>query len=106
VGADVGATRSLTLAFDYLGQTLVNAPWVFRDFYPTQDIPGGTGPLSLGTIRGDKNTVALSSGSVGFKYNLLGNLLLTSNILFRLDNKGLRQDITPVVALSYAFGKK
>jgi len=106
LGADIGATRELTLAFDYLGQTLINAPRVFRDTFITQDIPGGTGALNIPTISGGKDTVVLSSGSFGIKYNPFGNLLLTSNILFRLDNKGLRQDVTPVVALSYAFGKK
>jgi len=106
VGADVGATRKLTLAFDYLGQALIHAPRVFHDTYPTQDIPGGTGTIWLPTISGGKDNVALSSGAVGFKYNLFGNILLTANVLFRLDDKGLRQDVLPVFALSYAFGGK
>lgn len=105
VGADVGATKGLTLAFDYLGQTLISAPRVFRDSIVTANIPGGTGSLTIPTVSGGKDTVVLSSGSVGFKYNLFGNLLLTTNILFRMDHKGLRQDVMPLVALSYAFGK-
>jgi len=105
-GADFGVTRRLSLAFDYLGQALINAPRVFRDTYPTQDIPGGTGVLSLPTISGGKDTVGLSSAATGFKYNLFGNLLLTGNVLFRLDSKGLRQNAIPLVALSYAFGGK
>ena len=104
VGAEVGATKGLTLAFDYLGQTLVNAPRVFRDSFPTDDIPGGTGALRLPTVSGGKDTAVLSSGSAGFKYNLFGNILLTGNVLFRLDNKGLRQDVMPLLGLSYAFG--
>ena len=106
VGADFGATKGLTVAFDYLGQTLVNAPRVFRDNFPTQNIPGGTGTLYLPTISGGKDTVVLSSASTGVKYNLFGNVLVTANLLFRLDNKGLRQDVIPLVALSYAFGGK
>jgi hypothetical protein len=105
-GADFGATRGLTVAFDYLGQTLINAPRVFRDNTQTQNIPGGTGILTLPTISGGKDTPVLSSASAGVKYNLFGNLLLTANLLFRLDNKGLRQDVMPLVALSYAFGGK
>jgi hypothetical protein len=104
VGADFGATKGLTLAFDYVGQTLVNAPRVFRDTYPTDDIPGGTGALRIPTVSGGKDVAVLSSAATGFKYNLYGNVLLTGNILFRLDNKGLRQDVMPVVGLSYAFG--
>lgn len=106
LGADIGATKGLTFAFDYLGQALVNAPRVFRDNFTTENIPGGTGALSIPTISGGKDTVVLSSASVGLKYNLFGNLLLTTNLLFRLDNKGLRQDVMPLVALSYAFGQK
>jgi hypothetical protein len=106
LGADFGATKGLTLSFDYLGQTLIDAPRVFRDNARTADIPGGTGTLILPTISGGKDTTALSSGAVGFKYNLFGNLLLTGNILFRLDNKGLRENVVPLVALSYAFGGK
>jgi hypothetical protein len=106
VGADIGATKGLTLAFDYLGQAPVNAPRVFHDNFLTQDIPGGTGTLKLDTISGGRDTVLLNSASLGMKYNLYGNLLLTTNLLFRLDNKGLRQTVTSLVALSYAFGRK
>jgi hypothetical protein len=106
VGADFGATRDVTFSFDYLGQTLINTPRVFRDSFPTQDIPGGTGTLSLATIAGGKDTALLNTAATGFKYNLFGNLLLTGNVLFRLDNKGLRQNVTPLVAISYAFGGK
>jgi Putative MetA-pathway of phenol degradation len=106
LGADIGATRRLTLAFDYLGQALFNAPRVFQTNFITENVPGGTGSLVLPTIGGGKDNVALNSGAAGLKYNLFGNLLLTANILFRLDNKGLRQNITPLVALSYAFGGK
>jgi hypothetical protein len=84
----------------------VNAPRVFRDSSPTENIPGGTGTLYIPTVSGGKDTVVLSSGSAGLKYNLFGNILLTTNILFRLDSKGLRQNVMPLVALSYAFGKK
>ena len=105
LGADVGATHRLTLSFDYLGQVLFDAPRVFRTPFITQNIPGGTGSLTLNNISGGKDDVGLNSGAVGFKYNLFGNLLLTADLLFRLDNKGLRQDVTPLVGLSYAFRK-
>ena len=105
-GGDFGATPRLTFSFDYLGQTLINAPRVFRDNFLTDNIPGGTGTLSLPTINGGKDTAVLSSAAAGFKWNLFGNLLLTGNVLIRLDNKGLRENVVPLVALSYAFGGK
>ena len=62
--------------------------------------------MSLPNITGGKDTIPLSSGAVGLKYNLFHQLLLTANVLFRMDNKGLRQNVTPLIALSYAFGLK
>ena len=105
LGADLGVTNRLTLAADYLGQTIFNLPRVFRSQTVTGDIPGGTGPIALPTISGAKDTIGLNNGAVGLKYNLFGHLLVTADLLFRLDNKGLRQDVTPLVALSYAFGQ-
>jgi hypothetical protein len=104
-GVDLGITGRLTLAVDYLGQTLFNAPRVFQTNVTTQNIPGGTGALTLPSISGGKDDVGLNSGAVGLKYNLFDRLLFTADILFRLDNKGLRQDVTPLIALSYALGR-
>ena len=62
--------------------------------------------MTLPTISGGSDNLALNSGAAGLKYNLFGKLLLTADLLFRLDNKGLRQNVTPLVALSYAFGSQ
>ncbi|HEX3880780.1 MAG TPA: transporter [Bryobacteraceae bacterium] len=104
LGADTGVTRRLTVSFDYLGQTLFDAPRAFLSDTVTQNIPGGTGSLVLPTISGGIDTIGLNSGAVGLKYNLFGKLLLIGDVLFKLDNKGLRQTVTPLVALSYEFG--
>ena len=104
-GADVGVTSRLSLAFDYLGQTVFNAPRVFRSTYQTENIPGGTGTLNLPDITGRKETMTLNSAAAGLKYNLFGGLLLTADLLFRLDDRGLRQDVTPLIAISRTFGK-
>ncbi len=106
VGADAGVTSRFTLSFDYLGQTLIDTPRAFRAIDMTQNIPGGTGTLTLPTIAGGTDTVGINNGAVGLKYNLFGKLLIIGDILFRLDNKGLRQNVTPLVALSYEFGRK
>jgi hypothetical protein len=105
VGADYGATKRLTLVFDYLGQTLFNSPVISRSQFTTANIPTGPGSQTLPTISGQKETSGLNNGAIGLKYNLFGQLLLTGNVLFRLDDNGLRQNVTPLVALSYAFGR-
>jgi hypothetical protein len=105
VGTDYGATKRLTLNFDYLGQVLVHAPRVFETTLTTADIPGGTGALTLPTISAGKDTIGLNNGAVGFKYNFFDRFLFTADLLFRMDNKGLRQTVTPLIAVSYAIGK-
>jgi len=102
-GVDYGLTGRLTLAADYLGQVLFDAPRVFRSSVRTQNIPGGTGVLTLPTISGGSDDVGLNSGAAGLKYNLFDRLLITADLLFRMDNRGLRQNVTPLIAVSYAF---
>jgi hypothetical protein len=106
-GADAGVTKRLTLDFDYLGQTLFNAPRVVIGSFTTANDTaiGGLPSQNLPTITGLKNTAGINNGAIGFKYNLFDQLLFTANILFRMDDNGLRQDITPLVGLSYAFGR-
>jgi len=41
--------------------------------------------------------------AVGAKYSLHGNLLLTGNVQFKLDDGGLRTKIVPLVGISYTF---
>ena len=105
LGADYGVTNRLSIATDYLGQVLFDAPRVFRSSITTANVPGGTGALTLPTVTPGKDTIGLNSAAIGLKYNLFDRLLLTADLLFRLDNRGLRQDVTPLIALSYAFGR-
>jgi hypothetical protein len=104
LGFDAGVTNRLTLDFDYLGQTLFDAPGISVTNFVTDNLPGGTGALTFPTIVGQTKTTTLNNGGVGFKYNLTRTLLLTADLLFRLDNHGLRQDVTPLIGLSYTFG--
>ena len=42
-------------------------------------------------------------GSIGFKVNPVGNLLVTANVLFSLNRKGLQDSLSPLFALDYSF---
>jgi hypothetical protein len=43
------------------------------------------------------------SGALGFKANVLGRLLVHANVMFKLDEGGLRDKVTPLVGIEYAF---
>ena len=42
-------------------------------------------------------------GSIGFKVNPVGNLLITANVLFSLNRKGLQDSLSPLFAIDYSF---
>ena len=70
--------------FDYEGRTAVETAH-FDEFTPR----GGNLNLTL--------------GSVGLKVNPVGDLLFSANVLFPLNEAGLRSRLTTVVGLDYAF---
>jgi hypothetical protein len=108
VGADVGVTKRLTLAFDILGQRVFGATRVFLDNpyrssvaeIPQTGVAVQQSYQQIGIRTGSFNVI---SGSAGFKAQVAGNLLLTANLLFQMNNDGLRAKAVPLVGLSYAF---
>jgi hypothetical protein len=40
---------------------------------------------------------------VGFKLNLVQRLLVDVNVLFKLNDNGLRDKVTPLLGLEYTF---
>jgi hypothetical protein len=115
VGADVRATRRLTGAFDIYGQRLFGNPELVSQPYtdlgncsgPTDATSATCGTYTPGTnhpnvsqITTDINVI---DASLGLKYNLVGRLVITGNVLLKLDNGGLRSRAVPLVGVSYNF---
>jgi len=84
-GADAGITDRFTLAFDLLGFEAIHADRL-------RSSPVGS------LIRQSFN---VTNGAAGFKARIAGNLLIQANLLFALNEAGLRSRITPLVGLSY-----
>jgi len=96
-GADIGVTKNLTLVFDVLGQRLVNAPRLSQQTFTAAN---GQTFDQVTFAHGDLN---ITDGSVGLKVSAGGSLLLDLNVLFKLDNGGMRAKVAPLVALEYSF---
>jgi Putative MetA-pathway of phenol degradation len=94
-GIDVGVTSKFSLALDYLGQRLLNAQRVFNA--PFTAVNGQVFPA----VRFEQRSVDITNGAVGFKVNPVGTLLVTFNLLVKLNNGGLRDRVTPLVGLSF-----
>jgi hypothetical protein len=97
-GADVAANDRLTLAFDLLGRYLINTERInIQDFHA---LDGTSVFRNIGFSKSSFNTL---SGSLGFKINIVDRLLLDANLLFALDNHGVRDKVTPLIGFEYAF---
>jgi len=95
-GFDVAVNPRLTFAADLVGRTLRNVVRLevgdvglgpqFQEFFST-----APGPLQVPLT------------SLGVKYNVWGNLLVSGNVLFPLTDNGLRDGMTPVLGFDYSF---
>jgi hypothetical protein len=94
VGADVSIVPSLTIAVDMLGQRVYDAVRI-------QQVQHVSGFPNLTFV--PNSNFGIHNGGVGFKYSIKDRLLLTANLLFAMDNGGLRQRVTPLIGLSYGF---
>jgi hypothetical protein len=108
-GFDWALSPRLTFIVDALGRTLRKSQ-VLREVDTTfeYNVNPNTDPVSLRSTT-LKQLVATQQdatsflGSVGFKINPVGNLLITVNGLFSLNNRGLQARFAPLVGLDYSF---
>jgi Putative MetA-pathway of phenol degradation len=107
-GFDWAVSPRMTFAVDLLGRDFINTRTVRVEQATFQANTNPAGPPNIVTAtfprlvagQGDSNSLL---GSVGVKINPFGNLLLTVNGLFRLNNEGLQDDFAPLVAVDYSF---
>jgi outer membrane putative beta-barrel porin/alpha-amylase len=110
VGADASIIKRLTAAIDLYGQHLIDSPRLvssqFTDFGKCSDVnctppltPGTTHPNVVGAITGS-NLVDLS---LGFKVQAFTKLVITGNVLIKLNDDGLRAKAVPLVGVGYSF---
>jgi hypothetical protein len=97
VGVDVGATKRLTLAFDFLGTWVTKSPRLIQEVFTAAN---GQAFKQIGFVTESYN---LANGAAGLKFNPAGRLLVDFNVLFKLDSAGLRDKVTPLVGIEYAF---
>lgn len=98
VGADMPVGSRVTVAFDVLGRVFLDAPRVQREEFRSLN-----GVSTFPNIRFTNQTFTEHDGAVGIKLNIAGELLIDFNVLFRLDDNGLRDKVTPPIGVEYAM---
>jgi hypothetical protein len=97
-GADVSVNPRLTLAFDLLGVYVIKGDRLRPELF--QALDGRSVFPNIGFARDSMHNM---SGAVGLKASLLDRLLVDVNLLFALDRHGLRDKVTPLIGIEYAF---
>jgi hypothetical protein len=96
-GWDAAITKRVTLSGDLIGQSFFGVQTL--TLTPYKDFSGTTFP----DIGGGKVTSNQLSFAAGGKFKLTGNLIVSANVLFRLNDAGLHYKPAPMIGLSYAF---
>jgi hypothetical protein len=105
-GADWAALRRVTLAADLLGSQYVNSVRLTSTTTPLPSPVANPQPpptAELPTITTQTGTYSINDLSTGFKWNPVRTLILSGNVLFQLNNDGLRARPTPLVGISCKF---
>jgi len=98
MGAVVAVHPRITLALDVLGRYIIDSPRVHLEDFVALD-----GRSVFPNIAFDTGSINELSSAVGLKINVAGRLLLNTNLLMRLNSEGLRDKISPLVGIEYAF---
>ena len=98
LGAVVAIHPRVTLALDVLGRYIIDSPRVHLEDFVALD-----GHSVYPNIAFDTGSINELSSAVGLKINVAGRLLLNTNLLMRLNSGGLRDKISPLVGVEYAF---
>jgi len=97
-GADISVNPHVTLACDLLGRYIIKSERIRLEDFHALD-----GKSIFPNIVFSRDSFNALSGSFGVKANVLQRLLLDVNVLFKLDEHGVRDKVTPLIGLEYAF---
>ncbi len=98
IGAVVAIHPRITVALDVLGRYIIDSPRVRLEEFHALD-----GRSVYPNIAFETDSIHELSSAVGLKINVAGRLLLNTNLLVRLNSEGLRDKISPLVGIEYAF---
>jgi hypothetical protein len=97
-GFDIGLNKQLTLAVDLLGRTVLDSQRL-----QTQQFRALNGTSTFDDIRFEQATFNVLDGAVGLKVNGGGNFLVDFNLVFNLNDTGLRDKVVPLVGAEFSF---
>ncbi len=101
VGLDAGFTKRFTVAADFLGQYFSSAPRISAGTTPVPQPGGGT--INFPTVLPSIDSYSVNNVGIGAKVNPIGKLVISGNVLIKVNEGGLRAKYIPLVGVSYSF---
>jgi hypothetical protein len=98
VGSEVSVNDRLTVVFDFLGSYVIDAQRLRPQTFHALD-----GRSTFANIGFARESFNIMNGAVGFKADIIQRLLLQGNLLFKVDDHGLRDKVTPLIGFEYTF---
>jgi hypothetical protein len=111
-GIDARITKRLTAAVDVVGQEVFQVNRLAKANFTepgacTQAFPGCLPPFQTPNVdpalTQNTGSINISDLSVGGKFMPVSNLLITGNVLIKLNDSGLRSTVVPLLGISYTF---
>jgi hypothetical protein len=105
-GFDLAVHPRFTLAADFVGRTLLDANKLVvgtQTYQFTQRLDPTLRSVQRPVLSTEQTNLGLYLGSVGFKINPAGRLLLVGNVLIAIGDGGLQDSVTPVFGIDYSF---
>ena len=98
-GVDVGISPKFSLAADFLGQRIIDAQRV--SLIKADDAANPPNRTEFDTIAFSQRSVDTADAAVGFKLSPAKGLLVTFNLIVKLNQGGLRSRVTPLIGVSF-----
>jgi len=98
VGADLGVSKKVTLAVDLLGRRVIDGERLSTETFQALD-----NRSTFPNVRFETGSFNVIDGAVGVKINPGSSLLVDFNLLFKLNDSGLRDKVTPLLGFEYSF---
>jgi hypothetical protein len=103
VGADWALQKHITVAGDLLGNQFLNTPKFVVPTSPTVTLTSPSGNVPLLTSTTVNSSYTINNLSAGLKIAAFRDLVFSGNVLFQINNNGLRSRPTPLIGVSYKF---
>lgn len=100
VGTDFGINDRLSIMVDVLGRRVIDSPVLSTYDFQAR---GPIATVSLPDVRFERASYWVSNAAIGFKANVLPRLLITFNMRFHINGRGLSDRVAPLLGMEWGF---